>query len=149
MRIRKKTVRWGGETMQTLNKIFTRFKQLKYTPYTGEIAFDALAHALEKDETILKLVEGFWHNSVGLIIATDLRIFFIGLNRFNKTSLLQINYNDISSIDFTEPKLISSEVTITAKENSLTIKGCDYQEAKVFVELIRMLTLYNPVSKAC
>lgn len=135
--------------MQPINKLYNRFKQLNYTPVTGGIAFDALVHELQKDETILKLIEGSVHNSVGLMIATDLRIFFIGLNRFNKTTLEQIGYDDITSIEITEPKFISTELMLNNKDGEfIKIKGCDYQEAKEFVELIRMLTLYNPISQA-
>jgi hypothetical protein len=130
--------------MQTLNRLYTRFKQMKYTPVTGGIAFDPLAHALNKEETILKLIEGAYQTSVGLVIATDLRIFYIGVNRFNKTTLEQIAYEDIVSISITEPKIISVEIIIQARNQpQLTIKGCDYNEGKQFVELIRMLTLYN------
>lgn len=135
--------------MQHLSDIYKRFKQMKYAPVTGGIAFDALAHALSKDETILKLLEGNFHTTVGLFIATDLRIFYIGVNKYNDTTLEQVNYENIISISITEPKFISVEISInTSTKLDLTIKGCDYSEGKEFVELLRMLTLYNPVSKA-
>lgn len=130
--------------MQSLNRLYTRFKQMNYTPITGGIAFDSLAHALNKEETILKLIEGSYQAYVGLIIATDLRIFYIGVNRFNKTILEQISYENITSIDITEPKIVSVEITIcSSKHDPLTIKGCDYSDGKQFVQLIKMLTLYN------
>ncbi|TAH26558.1 MAG: hypothetical protein EAZ07_03630 [Cytophagales bacterium] len=135
--------------MQELSDIYKRFKQMKYAPVTGGITFEALAHALVKEETMLKLLEGNFHATVGLIIATDLRIFYIGVNMYNQTTIEQIQYEDIVKIDITEPKFISVEISIHSRnEKILTVKGCDYSEGKEFVELIRMLTLYNPLTKA-
>lgn len=135
--------------MQPLTDIYKRFKQMRYAPVTGGLAFDSLAHALGKEETMLKLLEGNFHTTVGLFIATDLRIFYIGVNKYNETTLEQIHYEDIVSINITEPKFISVEISINTKNSQpLTIKGCDYSEGKEFVELLRMLTLYNPMSKA-
>lgn len=135
--------------MQSIEKLFDRFKQINYSPIIGGIAFDALANALEKDETILKLIEGSINASVGLLMATDLRIFYIGLNRFNKTILQQVSYDSIVSIELTEPKIISVKLNLITKSGeSLLVTGCDFSEAKKFVELLRMLTLYNPISQA-
>lgn len=135
--------------MQPLNDLYKRFKQMKYAPATGVLAFDALAHALGREETMLKLLEGNFHTSVGLFIATDLRIFYVGINRFNETALEQINYEDIVNIEISEPKFISVEITVRPKNgHPLKIKGCDYSEGKEFVELLKMLTLYNPMSQA-
>lgn len=135
--------------MQQLTDIYKRFKQMKYAPATGVLAFEALAHALVKDETMLKLLEANYHTAVGLFIATDLRVFYVGINKYNETTLEQIHYEDIEGIEISEPKFISVEITIKSRTGApLTIKGCDYSEGKEFVELLRMLTLYNPVSKA-
>lgn len=136
--------------MQTIEAINKRFKQMKYTPATGGIVFDSLVMSLNEDETMLKLLEGNLHSSVGLIIATDLRIFFIGVNLHNETKITQVFYDDIASIHLSEPVFISSVVTLTTNQSQqLVVKGCDYNEAKDFVELIRMLTLYNnSVSRA-
>ena len=135
--------------MQSLDKIFQRFEQLNYSPITGGIAFEALANALNRDETILKLIEGSVYKSVGLMIATDLRIFYIGLNRFNKTILHQISYESIISVELSEPKIISVELNIITKSGeNIVMKGCDFGDSKKFVELLRMLTLYNSISQA-
>ena len=135
--------------MQPLNEIYKRFKQMKYAPATGVLAFDALSHALGKEETMLKLLEGNFHSTVGLFIATDLRIFYVGINRYNETILEQLAYEDIINIIISEPKFISVEITVYPKNGQpLTIKGCDYSEGKEFVELLKMLTLYNPLSQA-
>ena len=135
--------------MQSLTRLYTRFKQMKYSPITGGIAFEPLAMALKKDETILKLIEGSYSTSVGLFIATDSRIFFIGVNRFNKTTIEQISYEDLKSISITEPKIISVQIIIQFSPNhEIVIKGCDYHEGKQFVELIQMLTAYNTILKA-
>ena len=122
---------------------------MKYSPVTGVIAFEQLANALNNDETILKLIEGSYQNSLGLIIATDLRIFYIGINRFNKSVLQQINYDELISILITEPKIISVEIIMHSKNlQPIMVKGCDFNEGKQFVELIKLLTLYNSVSHA-
>lgn len=135
--------------MQQLSDIYKRFKQMKYAPATGVLAFDALAHALGREETMLKLLEGNFHTSIGLFIATDLRIFYVGINRFNETTLEQIHYEDVLNIQISEPKFISVEITVQSRGgHKLTIKGCDYSEGKEFVEILRMLTLYNPISQA-
>ncbi|HEX8548088.1 MAG TPA: PH domain-containing protein [Cytophagaceae bacterium] len=135
--------------MQSLHKLFERFTQLNYSPITGGIAFEALANALDKEETILKVIEGSITTSVGLIIATDLRIFYIGLTRFNKTVLQQISYDSIISVEMAEPKIISVELNIITKTGgNILVRGCDYTESKKFVELLRMLTLHNSISQA-
>ncbi len=134
--------------MQSINQLFKRFKQMKYSPVTGEIVFQPLANELNPDETILKLIEGAFQKTLGILLATDLRIFYIGINRFNKTTLEQIRYENIISVTISEPKIISAEVIIHSKNLApIVVKGCDYNEARQFVELIKMLTAYNAVSQ--
>jgi hypothetical protein len=135
--------------MQQLSDVYKRFKQMRYKPVTGAVAFEPLAHELNEDETMLKLLEGSFHSTVGLFIATDIRIFYIGINKLNDVVLEQVAYEEIESINISEPKFISVEISIkTNHHHDLIIKGCDYQEGKEFVELIRMLTVYNSVQKA-
>lgn len=127
--------------MDKIDHLNTRFKQIGYVPKSGAIAFNLLAQTLKKKEIVLYLLEGSIHNTLGYLIATDIRIFYIGVDKHKKASLEHINYEDIENIKSETSVLPSVEILITAKKGEqFRIKGCEPEDGKKFVKLIRYLS---------
>jgi hypothetical protein len=124
--------------MKTVDHLNARFKQIGYVPQFGNIAFEDLVRSLKEKETVLYLLEGSIHNTLGFLIATDLKVFYVGVNRHKQPVLELINYQDITSIELIKTELPSVEIFIHAKDNkSFEIKGCESRDAAKFVKLIK------------
>jgi hypothetical protein len=124
--------------MKTVDHLNARFKQIGYVPQFGTIAFEDLVRSLKEKETVLYLLEGSIHNTLGFLIATDLKVFYVGVNKYKQPVLEIINYNDINSIDLIKTELPSVEISIQSANNkSFEIKGCDSRDAAKFVKLIK------------
>ncbi|MFN3402509.1 MAG: PH domain-containing protein [Cytophagaceae bacterium] len=126
--------------MQAIGKINHRFNQIGYRPKFGNLAFNDLSRALMPDETILNVVEGSIKSTVGVVIATDLRVFYVGVDKRINPALQQISYDDISEVKVNNGLFVSVELTIKTKSgNELIIKGCDQDRAQEMIELINLL----------
>jgi hypothetical protein len=131
--------------MKTVDHLNARFKQIGYVPQFGTIAFEDLVKSLNEKETVLYLLEGSIHNTLGFLIATDIKVFYVGVNRHKKPVLEVINYQDISSIDLIKTDLPSVEISIRSNhDKSFEIKGCDSRDAAKFVKLIKYFCEENP-----
>lgn len=128
--------------MRVEEKITERLNQLGYVPQTAAIAYDTFLKSLKPDETILYLMEGSIKNTIGFIVASDMRLYYVGIGRHGKPFLELLDYNDIDQISFQEYQAPALEVLVTTKSQheQFHIKGCDRQQAQDFVELINLLT---------
>ncbi len=89
-------------------------------------------------------MEGVYKNTVGVVIATDLRVFYVGVDKHKKPIVTQRKDDEISSIEAGSPVVVSVNLSIrTQDEKKLTFRGCDRNESQQFVELIKMLTPDN------
>jgi hypothetical protein len=127
--------------MDKIDHLNTRFKQIGYEPKSGAIAFNLLAQTLKKKEIVLYLLEGSIHNTLGYIIATDVRVFYAGVDRHKKPMLEHINYENIETIESITTLLPSVDVLITSKDGQqFRIKGCEPKDGNKFVKLIKYLS---------
>src|SRR6478752_10319456 len=89
----------------------SRMDQLGYIPKAAFIAYENLLKSLKKEETILYLLEGSIKGSLGFVVATDLRVYYVGVNKYKMPFLSHIMYDDIKSIK-TEESPISPSVEL-------------------------------------
>jgi len=130
--------------MQTIVNINTRFSEIGYQPNLGKIAFNDLAKSLRSDETILNVVEGAISNTLGVAIATDTRVFYVGVNKHHQPVLEQLIYEDIVGIEVTKSMFVSVELIVhTKSKKEIRLKGCDPERAAEMVELINLLIQEN------
>ncbi|MCR6642835.1 MAG: PH domain-containing protein [Sporocytophaga sp.] len=130
--------------MQTIINITTRFSEIGYQPNLGKIAFNDLAKSLRSDETILNVVEGAISNTLGIAIATDYRVFYVGVNKHHQPVLEQLIYDDIVGIEVTKSMFVSVELIVQTKsKKEIRLKGCDPERAAEMVELINLLIREN------
>lgn len=130
--------------MHNIQKINTRFSQIGYNPHFGKIAFSDLAKNLKSEETILNVVEGSMNNFLGVGVATDLRIFYVGINKRGSMFLEQVSYEDVKSASLEGSQFVSVSLVIhTRNQFPFKIKGCEPSRAEEMAELINMLVTAN------
>lgn len=124
------------------DKITTRLNQLGYVPQTAAIAFDIFLKSLKPEETILYFLEGSIRNTLGFIVTTDQRVYYVGINKFGAPFSESILYNEITGISVRESLLPSTEITVhtTSVFKDIKVKGCDSHSAAEYKELIDLLT---------
>jgi hypothetical protein len=124
--------------MKTVEHLNSRFKQIGYVPQYGSIALEDLVKSLREKESVLYLLEGSIHNTLGFLIATDLKVFYIGVNRHKNPIIELLKYEDIASINLIKTELPSVEISLVKKDaQNFDIKGCDFRDATKFVKLIK------------
>jgi hypothetical protein len=128
--------------MKIEDKIKTRLNQLGYVPQTAAIAFDIFLKSLKADETILYFLEGSIKKTLGFIVATDKRVYYIGVDKFGSPFSESIHYDEITGISVRESLLPSTEITVhtISKFKEIKVKGCDSHSAAEYKELIDLLT---------
>ncbi len=128
--------------MGAIDHLNNRFKQIGYVPQSGAIAFNLLAQSLQEKEVVLYLLEGSIHNTLGYLIATDIRVFYAGINKHKIPMLEHINYSDITSIESVKiTKVPSIEILISDNnDQEFRIKGCEPKDGAKFVKLLKYLS---------
>lgn len=128
--------------MKIEEKISTRLSQLGYVPQTAAIAFDIFLKSLKADETILYFLEGSIKSTLGFIVTTDQRVYYVGIRKHGTPFIESIKYEDITGISVRESLLPSTEITVHTKSkfNDIKVKGCDAHSAAEYKELIDLLT---------
>jgi hypothetical protein len=128
--------------MKVEEKISSRLSQLGYVPQTAAIAFDIFLKSLKPDETILYFLEGSIKNTLGFIVATDQRVYYVGIDKHRNPFIESIKYDDISGISVRESFLPSTEIIVhtNSKFKDIKVKGCDSHSAAEYKELIDLLT---------
>lgn len=128
--------------MKLEEKINTRLTQLGYVPQTAAIAFDIFLKSLKPEETILYFLEGSIKNTLGFIVTTDQRVYYVGINKYAAPFIESLKYEEITGISVRESMLPSTEITVhtTSKFGDIKVKGCDAHSAAEYKELIDLLT---------
>jgi hypothetical protein len=122
-----------------------RLNQLGYSPQYAAVAYNNFINSLKPDETILYVLEGSIKNTIGVVIATDKRLYYVGVSKLNHPVLEHVHYNDLVFITGKETPWTSMEIKVKTDSNPeiLVIKGCELKAGYEFIELIRLLTI-NP-----
>jgi hypothetical protein len=122
-------------------KLSERLKQLGYIPQTAAIAYNILVKSIKDKETILYLLEGAIRSTLGFIVATDQRCYYVGIDKYQKPFIESLDYDQIFRITIVESFFPTAEINVITNSalKEIHIKGCDPKSAKEFVELILLL----------
>jgi hypothetical protein len=122
-------------------KLSERLKQLGYIPQTAAIAYNILVKSIKDKETILYLLEGAIRSTLGFVVATDQRCYYVGIDKYQNPFIESLDYDQIFRIGIVESFFPTSEIHVITNTSlkEINIKGCDPKSAKEFVELILLL----------
>jgi hypothetical protein len=122
-------------------KLSERLKQLGYIPQTAAIAYNILVKSIKDKETILYLLEGAIRSTLGFVVATDQRCYYVGIDKYQNPFIESLDYDQIFRIGIVESFFPSAEIHVITNTSlkEINIKGCDPKSAKEFVELILLL----------
>jgi hypothetical protein len=118
------------------------FEELGYVPNTGRIAFEELANTLITTERIIYVMEGNCKSTVGLLVATDIRVLFVGCSPLKKSVIEKFTYEDIASNEFTDGIYeISGTIEIKSSGKKIIVEGCDPKESVKFIDTIKQIII--------
>lgn len=95
-----------------------------------------LPKILWEDEKIENLVQGFYNNGTGLLVATNHRLIFVDKGLLFGVKVEDFPYDRISSIQY-ETGLFLGEIDIFASGNRAEIKNIMKAKVRPFAEAVR------------
>jgi len=95
-----------------------------------------LPHVLWENELLEKLVQGFYNNGTGILVATDKRLIFMDKGLIYGLRVEDFPYDKITSIQY-KTGLLLGEITIFASGNNATIQNIQKGDVKPFAEYVR------------
>jgi hypothetical protein len=95
-----------------------------------------LPKILWEDEAIVNLVQGFYNNGTGLLVATNKRLIFVDKGMLWGVKVEDFPYDKISSIQY-ETGIFMGEIDIFASGNKAEIKNITKAKVRPFAESIR------------
>lgn len=122
--------------MKSEQQLVESFKSIGYQPNTGGIALKTLSITLSSDERILEIIEGGCENTVGVLVATDIRLLYVGCSPLKDSVIKSINYHEISSLYFKESPFPSGSIVIYKSSECIKVAGCDIEKSTSFIDLI-------------
>lgn len=123
--------------MATLDEIKKQIKNLNTgSKLLGMKEIKALPDILWEDEKLEKLVQGFYENGNGILIATDKRLVFVDKGMIYGIRVEDFPYNKISSIQY-QTGILGGKITIFASGNKAEIKRVAKAQAKNFGDYVR------------
>ena len=96
----------------------------------------ALPNILRDDERIKSIASGLYSNHNGVLVATNIRVFFFYKGRFFGEQVEDFSYNKISSIEY-ETGMIGGSITILASGNAAKIDVVPNVYCRPFVNTVR------------
>lgn len=95
-----------------------------------------LPQILWEDEHLEKLVQGWYNNGTGILVATDKRLIFIDKGLIYGLRVEDFPYDKLTSIQY-KTGLMFGEITIFASGNNAMIQNIQKGEVKPFSEYVR------------
>ena len=95
-----------------------------------------LPHILWEDEHLEKIVEGWYNNGTGILVASNKRLIFIDKGLIYGLRVEDFPYDKITSIQY-KTGLLLGEITIFASGNNATIQSILKGMVKPFAEYAR------------
>lgn len=126
--------------MQTSEQLEKAFDRIGYAPNTGKIALRTLANTLSSNERVLAVIEGASESTVGVLVATDLRVLFVGCSPLKDSVIRTVGYNEVSSIRHMETEFPCAEIEIQKSVETIKIIGCDAKQSVTFTDLVHELS---------
>ena len=122
--------------MPSLKELRTQIKSLDGTSRVltrGEIK--ELPDILWKDESIENIVQGFYSNGKGILVATNKRLVFVNKKFLSGVKVEDFPYEKISSIQY-ETGLLDGKITIFTSGNRLEITRIEKKQTRIFSEAV-------------
>lgn len=125
--------------MQRKDKLKEYFEKLDFHPDTGQIALRILSETLTSDESVVDIIQGGCDSTVGVLVATDLRVLYVGCSPLRDNIIKAIGYCDIVSIERKDTEFPSAEIEINRSGDSFKVVGCHLDKSKHFVRTVNEL----------
>ena len=95
-----------------------------------------LPKILWDDEQVLDLVQGFYNNGTGILVATQKRLLFVDKGLLGGLKVEDFPLDKISSLQYSTGILLG-EITVFTSGNKAIIKNVDKRQARSFAEGVR------------
>jgi hypothetical protein len=116
------------------------FEKLGYVPNTGRIAFEELANTLITTERLIYVMEGNCKSTVGLLVATDIRVLFVGCSPLKRSVIEKFSYEAIASNEFSESIYsVAGTIRVQSSGKSIVVEGCDPKESVKFIDTVKQI----------
>ncbi len=133
--------------MPSLDDVKKQIKQLDgLESFLAHKEIKELPKILWENEEIVNLVQGFYNNGTGLLVATNRRLIFVDKGMLWGVKVEDFPYDKISSIQY-ETGLLMGEIDIFASGNRAEIKNIAKAKVRPFAESVRSRISGAAVSK--
>lgn len=123
-----------GETRQ--QQIEYQIKKCGANSFLNRKEVKELPHILWEDETVEKIVQGFYKSGTGILVASNKRLIFIDKGMLYGLAVEDFPYDKITSIQY-KTGLVLGNITIFASGNNAVIDNIQKGEVKPFAEYVR------------
>lgn len=123
--------------MPSLREIEMQIKNLDgASKLFGRKEIKELPNILWEDERVEKIVQGFYNNGTGILVATNKRLIFVDKGLLFGIKVEDFPYEKISSIQYSTGMLLG-DVTIFTSGNKAKIENIDKKQARDFGDYVR------------
>jgi hypothetical protein len=125
-----------------IEQLKSNFKEIGYVPNIGRIAFEELANTLITTERLIYVMEGNCKSTIGLLLATDIRVLFVGCSPLRKSVIEKFSYEAIASNEFSEGIYsVAGTIKVQSSGKSITVEGCDPKESVKFIKTVKQFII--------
>lgn len=110
-------------------------KKTGLTKFLGRKEIKELPNILWEDETVENVIQGYYNDGTGLLVATNKRLIFIDKGII-KLKVEDFPYDKISSLQY-ETGIILGKMTVFTSGNRADIKNLAKNETRPFAEYVR------------
>lgn len=104
--------------------------------FVGRREVKELPNILWDDEEVLDLVQGFYNNGTGILVATQKRLLFVDKGLLGGLKVEDFPLDKISSLQYSTGMLLG-EITVFTSGNKAIIKNVDKVQTRTFSEGVR------------
>jgi hypothetical protein len=104
--------------------------------FVGRREVKELPNILWDDEQVVDLVQGFYNNGTGILVATQKRLLFVDKGMLGGLKVEDFPLDKISSLQYSTGFLLG-EITVFTSGNKAVIKNVDKGQTRTFAEGVR------------
>jgi len=123
--------------MPTLEQIKDQIKNIDgVSKFLGKREIKELPNILWDDENVENLIQGFYNNGNGILVATNKRLIFVDKGLVFGLKVEDFPFDKISSIQYSTGLLLG-KLTIFVSGNKAVIDNVDKQRVRIFGDFVR------------
>ena len=123
--------------MPTLEEVKEQIKSIDgLSKFLGRREIKELPDILWENENVENMVQGFYKNGNGILVATNTRLIFVDKGLLYGLDVEDFQYNKISSIQYSTGLLLG-KLTIFSSGNKAVIDNVDKKRVRVFGDFVR------------